>query len=57
MVTIKTTNKQLSLFKSEVKCPFCKIKIPLKYFEKIFDKQDKSFIKYRCKCRYYFGIT
>jgi len=47
----------LSLSESRATCPHCKSHISFEHIEKRFWKQSKTFIRVKCTCGKYVGIT
>jgi len=57
MKQILIPNGIVYLSESKAICPKCGRKIPFWEIEKKFIKQDKSYIKMKCKCKHFIGIT
>ena len=57
METIRIPNGILTLATSEAKCPHCERNIPFDEIEDKFMKQDKHYIRLKCKCKRFIGIT
>lgn len=50
-------NGILHLAESKATCPYCERKIPFEEIEDKFMKQDKHYIRMKCKCKRFIGIT
>jgi hypothetical protein len=57
MKSIIIPNGIMHLAESKAICPKCKRQIPFEEIEEKFMKQDKHYIKMKCKCKRYVGIT
>ena len=57
MKAIPLENGILHLAESKAICPICNRNIPFEDIEDKFQKQDKDYIRMKCKCRKYIGIT
>lgn len=57
MKTISIPNGVAHLIESKAICPKCSKDISLEEIESKFMKQDKSYIRMKCKCNQYIGIT
>lgn len=47
----------LHLAESKAICPHCTRRIPIDEIEEKFFKQDKHYIRMKCKCKRFIGIT
>lgn len=47
----------LTMIESKAKCPHCARKIPIDEIEEKWMKQDKAFMRMKCKCKKFIGIT
>lgn len=47
----------MHLAESKAICPKCQRQIPFEEIEDKFMKQDKHFIRMKCKCKRYINIT
>jgi hypothetical protein len=57
MKTYKIDCGYITVGESKAICPHCERKIPFDEIEKKFIKQEKHFIKFKCKCKRFIGIT
>ena len=57
MKTVIIPDGMLHLSESKANCPFCKRHIPIEEIEEKWEKQDKTYIKMKCKCKRFIGIT
>ena len=57
MQAIPIKNGILHLAESKAICPYCDRKIPFEEIEDKFMKQDKHYIRMKCKCKRFIGIT
>lgn len=57
MKTITFSNGILTMSESKAKCPHCERVIPIDEIEDKFQKQEKHFIRMKCKCKRFIGIT
>jgi hypothetical protein len=55
--TIKIDNGIITLNESKAVCPYCDRSIPFDEIEEKYMRQDKHYIRMKCKCRRYIGIT
>jgi hypothetical protein len=57
MKTIHIPNGILHLSESRARCPHCTIAIPFESIDEKYMKQDNLYIRHKCKCKRYMGIT
>ena len=57
METIRIPNGIIHIAESKALCPLCQRVIPFDEIETKWMKQNKHFIKFKCKCKKYIGIT
>ena len=57
MKAIRIPNGIIHLAESKAICPYCGRQIPFEEIENKFMKQDKSYIRMKCKCGRFIGIT
>jgi len=57
MKSIPIKNGILHLAESKAICPLCKINIPFDKIENKYQKSSNDFIRMKCKCKKYIGIT
>jgi len=57
MRTIRTRDGIIYLSESKAICQFCNRKIPFDEIENKFIKQNKYYIRMKCICKKYIGIT
>lgn len=57
MKAIPIKNGIIHLAESKAKCPFCERTISFYEIEEKFMKQDKYYIRMKCKCKKFIGIT
>ena len=57
MKTIIIPDGILHLAESKAMCPHCDRKIPFEEIEEKWIKQDKHFIRMKCKCEKFIGAT
>ena len=57
MKKIQIPNGIAHLAESKAICPKCERKIPFEEIESKFMKQDNCFIRFKCKCKNFIGIT
>lgn len=50
-------NGILTIAESKAECPECKRKIPFDDIEEKWMKQDKHYMRMKCKCKRFIGIT
>lgn len=55
--TIKVPNGILTLNESKAECPHCRRIIPYEEIEDKWIKRKKHYMKIKCKCRRFIGIT
>lgn len=55
--TIRIPGGILTLNESKAKCPKCNKEIPFDKIESKWMKQDKHFMKMKCTCNKFIGIT
>lgn len=55
--TIRIPNGILTLNESKAECPHCERKIPFDEIEEKWMKQDKHYMRMKCKCKRFIGIT
>jgi hypothetical protein len=55
--TIILSNGIVTLSESKAICPKCARKIPFEEIENKWIKQDKHFMRFKCKCKRFIGIT
>ena len=55
--TVIVPNGILTLSESKADCPECKRQIPFDEIEDKFSRQDKHYMRMKCKCRRFIGIT
>lgn len=55
--TIRIPGGILTLNESKAKCPKCNKEIPFDKIESKWMKQDNDFIRMKCTCKKYIGIT
>jgi len=55
--TIRIPNGILTLNESKAKCPHCERNIPFDEIEKKWIKQEKHYMRMKCKCKRFIGIT
>lgn len=58
-VIIKTKRVKAIIHVCESKaiCPYCERPIPFDEIEKKYMKQDKPYIRIKCKCKRFIGVT
>ena len=54
---IRVPNGILTLNESKAVCPHCERQIPFDEIESKWMKQDKHYIRMKCKCKRFIGIT
>ncbi len=57
MKTIVVSNGIITLAESKAICPHCERKIPFDEIEDKFTKQPKHYMRMKCKCKRFIGIT
>ena len=57
MKTIAIPNGILTISESKAKCPHCERVIPIEEIEDKWLKQKKHFMRMKCKCKRFVGIT
>lgn len=57
MKSIMIPNGILHLAESKACCPFCGREIPFDKIEEKFMKQDNFYIRMKCECKKFVGIT
>jgi hypothetical protein len=57
MKAIKIPNGIIHLAESNAKCPYCGRQIPFNEIENKFMKQKKHYMRMKCKCKRFIGIT
>jgi hypothetical protein len=57
MKAIKIPNGIIHLAESKAICPLCGCKIPFDKIEDKFQSQDKDYIRMKCECKKFVGIT
>ena len=57
MKTIIIPNGIMRLAESKATCPKCERQIPFDEIEDKFMKQDKYYIRMKCQCKHFIGIT
>jgi len=57
MKTIRIPNGIMHLAESKAICPYCERQIPFEEIENKFMKQDKFYIRMKCECKRFIGIT
>ena len=57
MKTITIPNGTLTLSESKAKCPHCERLVPIEEIEPKWLKQEKHFMRMKCKCKRFIGIT
>ena len=55
--TIRIPNGILTLNESKAECPHCGRKIPFDEIEDKWMKQEKHYMRMKCKCKRFIGIT
>lgn len=56
-ITVKIPNGYITLVESKAQCPHCERNIPFDEIEEKWMKQDKSYMRMKCKCKRFIGIT
>ena len=57
MKSIRIPNGIIHFAESKAACPYCERQIPFEEIETKFMKQDKFYIRMKCKCKRFIGIT
>jgi len=57
MKIIPIHNGTLTLVESKAYCPHCKAHLSFEQIEKRFARQDKSYIRMKCGCGKFIGVT
>ena len=57
MKSIRIPSGIMYLAESKAICPYCERPIPFEEIENKFMKQDKFYIRMKCKCKRFIGIT
>ena len=57
MKTLRIPNGIIHFAESKAFCPYCERQIPFDEIENKFMKQDKFYIRMKCKCKRFIGIT
>ena len=57
MKTIRIPNGIMHLIESKAICPYCEHKISLQDFDDRWMKQPKHYMRIKCKCKRFIGIT
>jgi hypothetical protein len=55
--SIRVPGGILSMVESKAKCPHCERVIPIEEIEDKWLKQDKHFMRMKCKCKRFIGIA
>ena len=57
MKTITIPNGTITISESKAVCPHCERVIPIEEIEDKWLKQDKHFMRMKCKCKRFIGIA
>ena len=57
MKTIRIPNGIMTLAESKAECPHCERKIPIDEIEEKWIKQGNHYMRMKCKCKRFIGIT
>lgn len=56
-IAVKLRDGIITFNESKAECPHCERDIPFEEIEPKYMKQSKDYIRMKCKCKRYIGIT
>jgi hypothetical protein len=55
--TFRVPNGLITFVESKAECPYCERKIPFSEIEPKWVKQESPYLRMKCKCKRFIGIT